>query len=178
MTAVAKFIEQLDAIPWFANLGSPSPRDQEVFRIYHWEAWPGPEDPSSEMQTAFLLRWHDDLFHMGPSSAGLREAWQNIHDQVLRLTKPAVGYDESQDVWFGPNAAVRQAAYTTALVGCTVLRDGGLTEAGGARNQWTLSNEWSWYRAGHWPCMYYWPWGHVDAAVADRTGGAKRLVVY
>jgi hypothetical protein len=178
MPSVGKFIEQLDAIPWFANLGKPSPRDPEVFRIYHWETWPGPEDPGSEMQSAFHMKWHDDLFKAAEPIHGLREAWQTIHDCVLRLTKASVAYDEQEDVWFGPNAAVVQAAFTAALVGCTILRDGGLKEMDSARMQWTLSNEWSWYQAGHWPCMYYWSWGHADIGVAHRTGGAKRLVIY
>src|SRR5262249_37511578 len=154
MTPVATFIEQLDAIPWFANLGEPSSRDQEVFRIYHWDTWPGPEDPGSAMQRAFLMQWHDDLFQSAKPIPGLREAWQTIHDRVLRLAKPTVGYIEQEDAYFGPNAAVWQVAYTAALVGCTILRDGGLDEVDSherrlhdhsATMQWTLSNEWSWY---------------------------------
>jgi hypothetical protein len=178
MTSVAKFIELLDLIPWFARLGRPSPRDPEVFRIYDWRAWPGPEDPGSEMQSAFLMQRHDDLFKAAKPIAGLQETWQTIHDQVLRLAKTSVAYDENEDSWFGPNAAVWGAAFTAALVGCTILRDGALSEENSDEVQWTLSSEWSWYSAGHWPCLYYWPWGRSNIAVARRTGGAQRLVVY
>src|SRR5215472_12472599 len=31
------------------------------------------------------------------------------------------------------------------------------TVLGGA---WTLASEWQWPRAGHWPCRYFWQWGH------------------
>lgn len=178
MTPFEKFVQQLDAIPWFANLGKPSPRDPEVFRISHWDTWPGPEDPGSEMQSTFRMEWRDELFKSDARPPGLPEAWAAIQDRVLHLTKPTVGYDDDQDTWFGPNAAVVDAAFMAALVGCTILKHGNLEEANDARNQWTLSNEWSWFRAGHWPCMYYWPWGHGDTALAHRTGGAKVLVIY
>jgi hypothetical protein len=178
MPGVGKFIDQLEAIPWFANLGKLSPRDTEVFRIYHWDTWPGPEDPGSEMQTTFQMQWHDNLFKSAESTQEKPDEWKRIYDCVLRLTKASVAYEEQEDVWFGPNAAVVQAAFIAALVGCTILRDGELMERGSPEMQWTLSNEWSWYRAGHWPCMYYWSWGHSNTGVANRTGGAKRLVVY
>jgi hypothetical protein len=178
MSSITKFIEQLDAISWFVNLGKPSSRDPEVFRIYDWRAWPGPEDPGCEMQTAFLMHRHNDLFASTANDPSLRESWQTIHDRVLHLTKLAVAYDEHEDAWFGPNAAVWQAAFTAALVGCKIIRDGELKADGNADTQWTLPNEWSWYLAGHWPCMYYWPWGHSTITVARRTGGYKRLVVY
>jgi hypothetical protein len=178
MSSVANFIEQLDAIPWFSNLGKPSLRDSEVFRIYDWCIWPGPEDPGSEMQSAFLMERHNDLFKTVEPIPALRDTWQTIHDGVMLLTKASVPYNEQQDAWFGPNAAVWQAAFTAALVGCTILRDGELKVEDCARMQWTLSNEWLWYLAGHWPCMYYWPWGYASIAVARRPGGEKRLVVY
>jgi hypothetical protein len=188
MTSIETFIQQLDAIPWFANLGRPSDRDQEVFRIHNWQTWPGPEDPGSAMQNSFHMRWHDNLFLKSTKTIPcLRKAWETIYKHVLRLAKPTVvWYDEQGDAWFGPNAAVWSAAYTASLVGCTILRDGGLDEVDlqerrlhtlSANVQWTLANEWSWYQVGHWPCMYYWPW-RADIDVAHRTGCAKRLVIY
>ena len=158
-------------------LGKPSSRDEEVFRIYHWDTWPGPEDPGSELQSAFLKRRYDDLFKAVKPLPGFGEAWQTIHDRVLKLTKVLIPYNEEEDAWFGPNAAVWQAAFSAALVGCTILRGGKLKGKNNSRMQWALSNEWSWYLAGHWPCMYYWPWGHADISVAHRTGGSKRLIV-
>jgi hypothetical protein len=178
MASVEKFIEQLEAVPWFANLGKPSPRDEEVFRIYHWDTWPGPEDPGSELHAAFLQHWHDDLFQPGKGLSDLRQAWEAIEGAALRLAKASVPYKEEEDTWHGPTAAAWHAAYTAALVGCTLRRDGRLKPSADARMQWTLSNEWSWFLAGHWPCQYYWPWGHSDIGAAHRTGGPKRLIVY
>lgn len=178
MASVQQFIEQLQTVPWFANLGKPSPRDKEVFRIYHWDTWPGPEDPSSEMHSAFLRHWYDDLFKAKGGVADLHKTWETIHETVLRLAKVAVPYKEEEDTWFGPTAAVLHAAYTAALVGCTLRRDGELSQSKDAWMQWTLSNEWSWFLAGHWPCAYYWPWGYANIGVAHRTGGSKTLIVF
>ena len=75
MTSVETFLRQLETIPWFANLGKPTSRDEEVFRIYHWHTWPGPEDPGSELQSAFHMRWRDDLFDPQGSVQGPREVW-------------------------------------------------------------------------------------------------------
>lgn len=186
MNSVETFIGQLDAIPWFTNLGKPSPRDQDVFRIYHWGTWPGPEDPGSSMMSEFHMQWRDDLFESARSLPSLREAWQTIYEYVLHLTKPFVPYDEQEDAYFGPNAAVWSAAYTAAVVGCIIVRDGSLDEVDSHERllhvhsttvEWNLSNEWSWYQAGHWPCLYYWPW-RANIASARRSGAFKKLVIY
>lgn len=178
MDPVEQFIGQLETVPWFANLGRPSPRDGHVFRIHHWDTWPGPEDPGSELHHVFLQYWQDDLFKPETGMSGVRETWETIRRSVLRLAKSSVPYKEDEDPWYGPTAAVLHAAHTAALVGCSLRRNGGLPPSGDARMQWTLSNEWSWFLAGHWPCMYYWPWGHASISIADRTRGSKRLVVY
>jgi hypothetical protein len=178
MDSVEAFLQQVETIPWFANLGKLAARDEEVFRIYHWHTWPGPTDPGSELQSAFHMHWRNDLFESPGPVQGMREAWQTIFDSALRLTKARVPYSDKQDAWFGPNAAAWQGAHVAALVGCTLLRDGGLKESPRKRVQWTLSNEWWWYCAGHWPCTYYWSWGRVDIATANRYGLAKSLVVY
>jgi len=177
MTSIGDFIGQLDRVPWFANLGKPSPRDPAVFRIYHWSTWPGPEDPGSEMQQAFLMKRYDELFGSAHRIPGLRETWKMIEERVIRLAKPCVPFKEDEDVWYGPNMAVFQAAYTTALVGCTILRDGHLEEGTDPRMQWTLAYEWWWYRAGHWPCMYYWPY-RFDIEAENRAGYPHLIIVY
>jgi len=178
MTRTDNFIDQLDKIPWFASLAKPSLRDNEVFRIYHWDSWPGPEDPGSEMQAAFHEKWKTELVNAADSQA--IEVFWAIRERVLQIAKTTIPYDVNQDVWYGPNAAVLAAAHAAALVGCAILRDGELkvdTDLQNARKQWTLANEWSWYLEGHWPCIYYWPWGHAKVEVAERTGCFRRLVV-
>jgi hypothetical protein len=178
MKTIESFIDRLANIPWLANLGKPSTRDDEVFRIYRWQTWPGPEDPGSEMQSAFQMKWKEEL--VKPTDIQAIEVFRRIRERVLQITKAVVPFEEKQDVWYGPNAAVLAAAFTAGMVGCAVLQDGELKAHSAlleSRKQWTLANEWSWYLEGHWPCQYYWPWGHSTVEVADRTGCFRRLVV-
>jgi hypothetical protein len=87
MTSLENFIEQIALMPWFANLGKPSPGDKEVFRIYDWHTWPGPQDPGSKMLSAFHKQWRHELFESAEPLSGLAEARQTIRDRVLQLTK-------------------------------------------------------------------------------------------
>jgi hypothetical protein len=178
MTTIENSIDRLGEIPWFANLGKPSTRDEEVFRIYRWQTWPGPEDPGSEMQSAFHKKWKEDL--VKPTDTQAIEVFRRIRERVLQITKVVLPFEAKQDVWYGPNAAALSAAITAAMVGCAVLRDGELktdSALSTSRKQWSLANERSWYLEGHWPCQYYWRWGHAKVEVADRTGCFRRLVV-
>jgi hypothetical protein len=177
---LSHFFDELADIPWFANLGRPSPRDPEVFRIYDWLTWPGPEDPGAEMLAAYHMKWRDDVFACGevPDGFDMKRTWDAIQTAALQLTKAHLPYDEAQDAWYGPNAAAWSAAWSAALVGCRRLI-GGKSDGSSTRfMQWTPENEWSWYEAGHWPCMYYWPCEHTRIAVAERTSEAKVLVVF
>ena len=178
-TRLRHFLDELADVQWFAHLGRPSPRDSEVLCIYGWLTWPGPEDPGSEMLAAYNRKRKDDLFARGlPEGFEIQTAWDTIHAAALRSAKARVAYDESGDAWDGPNAAAWGGAFCAALVGCRRLVGGEAEAPSPGVMQWTLENEWSWYVAGHWPCMYYWPWGHARIDVAERTGMAKRLVVY
>jgi hypothetical protein len=179
-TTLPHFLDELASVRWFANLGKPSPRDPEVFRIHDWLAWPGPEDPGSEMLAAYNQKRKDDLFARVrlPSGFETQAAWDAIHAPALQAAKARVPYDEAGDAWDGPTAAAWCAASCAALVGCRRLLGGAAEQPASGVMQWTLENEWSWFVAGHWPCMYYWPWGHAGIEVAERTGMAKRLVVY
>src|SRR5687767_9237519 len=104
-TTLRHFLDELATVPWFANLGKPSPRDPEVFRIYDWLTWPGPEDPGSEMLAAYNQKRQDDLFAPGKVTNGfdVRPAWDAIHAAALQAAKARLPYNESGDAWDGPN---------------------------------------------------------------------------
>ena len=53
MVSIKEFIARVEDIPWFENVGNPSERDSEVFRIYDWSTWPGPEDPAVSLQNDY-----------------------------------------------------------------------------------------------------------------------------
>jgi hypothetical protein len=180
MTTTEEFIANLDHIPWFERLGQPSARDHEVFRIYDWGTWPGPEDPGSEIQQAYHMLWRDTLFETRDSKLAerLRLLRDTIQDKVLSIARLKVPYDDTEDAWYGPNAAAQSASWVASLVGCTIAKHGHLEAGNNSRMQWTLCNEWSWFTEGHWPCMYYWSWGYTDIQAAERTDVPKLLVVY
>jgi hypothetical protein len=102
--------------------------------------------------------------------------WERIHAIVFDLVRANVPYRDEQDAWYAPNAAVWQAAWIAALVGCTLFKYGQLPER--SPSQWTLASEWSWFQEGHWPCCYFWSWGYTELDAVERTGGPRRLIVY
>ena len=178
MMALEQFIALLDRIPWFKRLGQPSTKDIEVFRIYSWKTWPGPENPGAEIQSANYQRWRDELFGAEtlPSDDPVMILWDQIQTKVMALAKLNVPYHDEQDAWYGPNAAVWSAGWVAALVGCALLKKRYKIQT--PASQWTLEYEWEWFAEGHWPCCYYWAWGYTERAAIDRTGGARRIVVF
>lgn len=174
---LAVFVASLNQIPWLRHLGRPSPRDHEVFRIYSWTTWPGPEDPGAELQASYYRRWKNEVFGIDDYTSVPHDAlWTTIHDTVFAAARLAVPYNDNEDAWYGPNAAVWEASYCAALVGCTIRMYGQMPPP--SEGQWTLMNNWSWFAAGHWPCLYFWSWGYTDLAAVERTHVSKRLVVY
>lgn len=174
------YISRFREIPWFENVGKPSDRDREVFRIYDWSAWPGPEDPAVSLQNEYYLMWQENLCVGLDESAKdrLEEAWDKVETAVLEIARLNVPYDEDQDAWYAPNAAVWSGSWIAALVACTFLERGKLDEEEKRPEyQWTLSNTWSWFEAGHWPCSFYWTYDQ-SLEGAERTGAPKRMVVY
>jgi hypothetical protein len=144
---VGDFLAQLEAVPWFSNLGRPTPPDAGVERISAWDAWPGPEEPA----IGELSFRHQELYdritaEAGAERAGLTELWEAIHAAVFRRATSRVPHGATQDAWHGPTAAVWQAAWTAGLVGLC-LRTGRPVPP-------ELQEEWSWYARGHWPSGY------------------------
>ncbi len=178
--ALDQFIENLDRIPWFKRLGQPSIRDNEVFRIYSWQTWPGPEDPGSELQSAYHMQWRNELFQSGmiPENDPLTDLWKQIYSKVFELARVNVPYYDEEDAWYGPNAAVGDASWAAALVACKLKTHSFLLEHLGPFSQCTIENEWSWLAEGHWPCSYFWSGGYTDLDAVERIGGPRRLIVY
>lgn len=178
MKSIEAIVREMEKIPWFANLGKPSPRDEEVFRIFHWDTWPGPENPGGELQSAYHMLWKHEIIGKEKEDTELAAMFDAVERRILAVAKTHVPYREDQDAWYGPNTAAWSASWVAALVACNLLKTGSLPGDGNRRMQWTLRSEWQWYLAGHWPCTYYWQWGYRDVATAELTGGPKQLVVY
>jgi hypothetical protein len=139
------FLAQLRGIPWFANLGRPSPEDSAVGRIDRWEDWPGPEEPSVAALHERQQEMYDSIMREPEIPRDdLRALWDRIHAVVFESATPRVPYDPDQDSWHGPSAAVWHAAWTAGLVGL-YLRSGRPIPP-------DLQEQWSWFVRGHWPC--------------------------
>ncbi len=174
---VESFLRGLDQIPWLKNLGKPSARDDTVLRMYAWRLWPGPETPGSELQAAYYMYWHNDLFETDESPLTLQdELWHTIRQRVESLARLNVPYRDAEDAWYGPNAAVWSASWIAALVGCSIRKNG--TASVFLERHTLLATEWTWFLEGHWPCTYFSPWGYTDRESAERTGDPPLLVVY
>lgn len=149
--AVAQFIEDLEAVPWFKNVGQPLPPGTNARQLLRWEDWPGPEEPAifelSERQEAL----HDELLSSAPERREqLEKLWQRIGEIVIRLGASAVPYDANEDSWHAPTTAVWQASWTAGLVAWCVFL--------GRQVPGDLQEQWRWFMLGHWPSGYSVVW--------------------
>jgi hypothetical protein len=146
-SAVARFVAELESIPWFRNIGRPLPPDAVAKQLRRWEDWPGPEEPAvfelSERQQAL----YDELMaESGARRAELLNLWDRVHKRVITCATSAVPYDPAQDSWHAPTVAVWQAALTAGLIAlCTWLRRPVPED---------LQQQWNWFVLGHWPSGY------------------------
>jgi hypothetical protein len=155
-------LSQLDAIPWFSKIGEPAPDDSGVERIYRWEEWPGPEEPSVLQLSIRQQALYDSIMgEAGGRRGDLSALWDRIHTAVFRATASAVPGDPQQDAWHAPTTAVWQAAWTAGLVG--------LCRQTGRPVPQDLQHQWAWFARGHWPC------GYARQGADDKPG---RLLVY
>jgi hypothetical protein len=159
---VAGFLAQLESIPWFSKIGQPIPASCGVKRISWWADWPGPEDDSTDALCYRHQAIYDDIMaDAGHERERLVALWDQIHALVHQLAAPMVPYDDQEDVYYAPNVAVLNAAWTAGLIGILLYLKRKIPD--------DLQEQWRWYTQGHWPCGYAW----VDSE--DRYGP---LVVY
>ncbi len=184
MSSFEAFFQSLKTIPWLKNLGQPHPRDGEVYRIYDWSLWLGPEDPAVALMNDYALFWEAQLKEQAAPAFPISEVWDEIEALVFDQARPNVPYAADRDAWHGPNMAVWSAAWYAALVGCWLKAFDSLEPPEGFsafqqsdHYQWRLDVIWRWYAAGHWPCSFYWPYSQGREA-AEATGAPKYLVVY
>jgi hypothetical protein len=147
LPAVDDFLAQLDTVPWFSNIGRPTPADAEVGRIHEWEEWPGPEEPTiTELSLRHQALFDDIMADAGAQRAALTEVWDRVHDRVFRAAAPKVPYDPQRDAWHGPTTAVWQAAWTAGLVGLCLHTGRSVPPE--------IQEQWLWFVRGHWPSGY------------------------
>lgn len=168
--SLPQFIDSLQYVPWFRNLGRPNTRDRQVKRIHRWQEWQGPEAGYGDWFGRFPALVREQMEADHPTrKAELNQTWNRIELSVIELAIPHVpDYDAEQDAWYGPTACVWQAGYNAALVGCHLQLGRPLPEP--------IADQWDWLLEGHWPCDYaeeplgYWT-SLIDVP-------ASRLVVF
>lgn len=137
---VEDFIELLDVIPWFANVGRPHQSDATVRRVRDWADWRGPERENDERAGtphdwhAFDERLDDALF-------------ERARDIARERGGAAIpGYDPDEDAYDPRMAASQTAGFWAGVIVCHV-HEGRLRPA-------ECIPEWLWLVDGHWPCGY------------------------
>lgn len=149
---LARFLAQLQDIPWFANLGKTVRPSDRIAQIVSWDEWPGPEDLATNvLHCRQQALYEERILSSGVAAESASRLWVAIQAAVLRLTSQRVPYDANKDTWHAPNAAVWHAAWTASLVGvCLFTRHPVPPD---------LSEQWKWFVEGHWPCS----WAGEDA---------------
>lgn len=144
---VERFVAELYSIPWFSNIGKPTPPEAGVERIYAWEDWLGPDEPGNSRLFEGQQRLYDSMMDgAGNEKERLAALWDRIHAAVFRAAAPRVPYDPNQDCYHTPSTAVWCAAWTAGLVGlCLASRRPVPPE---------LQEQWEWFVRGHWPSGY------------------------
>jgi hypothetical protein len=160
--ALAKFLADLENMPWFANVGKPLPAGKTAKQLRGWEEWPGPEEPAifelSERQQAL----HDALLAGAEKRRkDLSRLWEQVREIVFRRACLTVPYDPEQDAWHAPTSAVWQAAWAAALVAWSICLACPIPAE--------LQEQWDWFARGHWPS------GYTTVSAEDRVGP---LLVY
>src|SRR6516165_7330374 len=141
---VDEFLQQLETVPWFTNLGKPIPRHEGAKQIRSWEEWPGPEDDAISEMSYHQQGLYDEIMENAREDRRLLESlWNKIDEKVVAVARNAVPYDPNRDSYYGPNLAVWHAAWTAGLIGL-YLRLGKPIPP-------ELQVPWEWFVRGHWP---------------------------
>lgn len=148
---VARFVQDVNAVPWFKNIGQPFPPDTNAEQFHRWEDWPGPEEPSIFELSERHQALYDELLGSAPERREeLENVWECISQIVRRLAAAQVPYDVSKDAWNAPSTAVWQASWTACLMSWCLLLHRQIPA--------DLQEQWRWFVLGHWPSGYTVVW--------------------
>ncbi len=123
---VINFLEELDMIPWFKNIGEPL-HDQKVKQVFSWnDGW---EDLQNES-------WMNASFHAHVDS--MNSIWDVAYEQALEILSKSINYYELEE-----GISVADAVAYDVAAAAVELATG---------KPDFFSNLIKWYRLGHWPC--------------------------
>jgi hypothetical protein len=123
---VRSFLEELDIIPWFKNIGEPL-YIQEVKQLFSWnDAWEHLQNES----------WINASFHNHVDS--MNPIWDLAYDQALGILSKSINSHELEE-----RISIADAvAYDIAAAAVELATD----------SPDFFTNLIEWYRLGHWPC--------------------------
>ncbi len=124
---VSIFLEELDTIPWFNNVGHPL-HTHEVKQLFSWnDAWLHLQNEN----------WINASFHNHVDS--MNPIWDNAYDKALQAVSKSIYCQEIEE---GISVA-DTVAYDVAAAAVEI--------ATGSSDIF-FTNLMEWYRLGHWPC--------------------------
>jgi hypothetical protein len=143
----ARFRKLLGKVPWFANLGKPHARDNQVERIESWSEWGGPESRGGEAIGSESGAWKEDLDQVDPAArTQVEESWNKVTSECFGAISKVFHEDLDGDPWHGPSGAAGHAAWVASTIACYLQASQPIP-----RN---VLRQWAWFARGHWPCKY------------------------
>jgi len=140
------FIQLVESIPWFEHIGEPI-TNPELPRLYDWDGWGIPEDSTIALLHIRQQELYDEIMDRNPAhSTDLADSFRQVVRMVIELARKRVPYDEAEDSYYAPNAAVHQAGWTAGLVALCQMTDRELPLE--------IQTQWYWFREGHWPAAF------------------------
>jgi len=138
------FLDTVSTIKWFSDIGIYL---DHPYRIHGWAEWDGPEHPANSALNGWLYELYEQILGTAKNrDIDLAPLWENVIKSLTTIVKDTVPYDENEDAWFAPNAAVWHAAWVGALIFSHKYLDLKLPKI--------LQNQWEWFSRGHWPCAF------------------------
>jgi hypothetical protein len=121
------FLEELDTIAWFKNVGKPI-HSQEVKQLFSWDdAW-------SHLQNE---NWINASFHNHIDS--MNPIWDIAYDKALQAVSKSIYCRELEEGISVADAVAYDVAAATV-------------EIATSSSDTFFTNLMEWYRLGHWPC--------------------------
>jgi hypothetical protein len=136
------FVAGLEAVPWFAAIGTHI-SEPNVVAMASWDEWPGPDCGPVERISAEQQAMRDLLKREHPEAMA---DFETLINRVLAITSARVPFNSEEDAWHAPSTAAWHAAWTAALWAAHLKLQ--------IPPPLPLASQWRWFERGHWPAGY------------------------
>jgi len=136
------FVAGLEAVPWFAAIGTTT-SEPNIVAMASWDEWPGPDSAPVERVALEQQAMRDLLEQTHPDAMKDFDALVN---RILAITSRRVPFNSEEDAWQAPSTAAWHAAWTAALWAAHLKLK--------IQPPSALASQWRWLERGHWPAGY------------------------